>query len=131
MAVLVVGAAVGLAAVALTFASLMACELVTGTDSCGGPGLVVLLVVVVLMVLGGSAALRLFGVSEAGGISFLGVAMFVAVCLVALLPYLLELWMILVAPVLCALTFWVAHWIVTRFDEDILEEDQPELHDVR
>ena len=128
---LVVGAVVGLAAVAMTFASLQLCELVTGTDSCGGPGLVVLLLVVVLMVLGGSAALRLFAVPESGGISFLGVAMFVAVCLVALLPYLLELWMVVLAPVLCALTFWVAHWIVTRFDEDVLEDETAELHDVR
>lgn len=131
LAVLVVGAVVGLAAVALTFVSLQLCELVTGTDSCGGPGLVVLLAVVVLMILGGAAALRMLGVSEPGGLSFLGVAMFVAVCLVALLPNLLEVWMIVVAPVVSAITFWIAHWIVTRFDEDLLQEDGPPSHDVR
>ncbi len=131
VAALVVGAVIGLAAVVLTFVSLVGCELVTGTDSCGGPGLLVLLVVVVLMVLGGSALLRMFGVQDSGGLSFLGVAMFVALCLVALLPSLLEPWMIIVAPILCALTFGVAHWIVSRFDEEILEEEQPELHDVR
>ena len=32
---------------------------------------------------------------------------------------------------LCAITFWLAHWIVSRFDEDILNEDVPEAHDVR
>ena len=131
VAALVVGAVVGLAAVALTFASLLGCELVTGTDSCGGPGLLVLLAVVVLMILGGAAALRQMDVPDAGGLSFLGVAMFVAVCLVVLLPSLLEPWMIVVAPVLCALTFALAHWIVTRFDEDIMAEDGPEPHDVR
>ena len=130
-ATLVVGAVVGLAAVALTYASLKACELFTGTDSCGGPGLFVLLAVVVLMILGGSAALSMLGVPESGGISFLGVAMFVALCLVVLLPSLLEPWMIVVAPVLCALTYLLAHWIVTRFDEDILETDGPPQHDVR
>ena len=80
---------------------------------------------------GGATALRMFGVSDAGGVSFLGVAMFVAVCLVALLPNLLEPWMILVAPALCALTYVAAHWIVSRFDEDILEPDGPPPHDVR
>jgi hypothetical protein len=130
-AALLVGAAVGLAAVVLTYLSLQACELVTGTGSCGGPGLIVLLVVVALMILGGSSALRMFDVPDSGGLSFLGVAMFVAVCLVVLLPNLLEPWMIIAAPVLCALTFGVAYWIVTRFDEDILERDELEHHDVR
>ena len=122
---------VGLAAVALTFASLLGCELVTGTDSCGGPGLFVLLAVVVLMILGGAAALRQMDVPDPGGLSFLGVAMFVAVCLVVLLPSLLEPWMIFVAPVLCAVTFALAQWIVSHFDEDILDEEGPEPHDVR
>jgi hypothetical protein len=130
VAALVVGGLVGLTAVVLTFASLQLCELVTGTDSCGGPGLVVLLAVVVLMILAGSTALTMFGVPESGGISFLGVAMFVAICLVVLLPSLLEPWMVAVAPVLCALTFAVALWIVTRFDEEILEQEGPEPHDV-
>jgi L-lactate dehydrogenase complex protein LldE len=77
-------------------------------------------------------SLRMLGVSEPGGLSFLGVAMFVAVCLVALLPNLLEVWMIVVAPILSAITFWIAHWIVTRFDEDILvADDGPPPHDVR
>jgi hypothetical protein len=127
---LLVGGLVGLAAVVLTYVSLQACELVAGTASCGGPGLFVLLAVVVLMILAGSAALSMLGVPESGGLSFLGVAMFVAVCLVVLLPNLLELWMIVVAPVLCALTFLAAHWIVTRFDEEILETDGPR-YDVR
>ena len=128
---LLVGAVVGLAAVVLTYASLQACRLVTGAGSCGGPGLLVLLAVVALMILGGSAALSMLGVPESGGLSFLGVALFVALCLVVLLPSLLEPWMIVVAPVLCALTYLLAHWIVTRFDEDILETDGPPPHDVR
>ncbi len=131
IAALAVGAVVGLAAVALTFASLKGCELVTGTDSCGGPGLLVLLAVVVLMILGGATALRQLDVPDAGGLSFLGVAMFVAVCLVVLLPSLLEPWMVVVAPVLCALTYLMAQWIVSRFDEEILNEEGPEPHDVR
>ena len=89
------------------------------------------LLVVVLMILGGAAALRQMDVPDAGGLSFLGVAMFVAVCLVVLLPSLLEPWMVIVAPVLCALSFALAHWIVSRFDEDVLAEEGPEPHDVR
>src|SRR5688500_1887790 len=41
-AALAVGALIGLLAVLLTFASLKLCELVRGTDSCGGPGLLLL-----------------------------------------------------------------------------------------
>ena len=131
VASLVVGAIVGLLGVGLTFGALQTCDAITGTDSCGGPGLLVVLVVVVVMVMAGSALLRAFGVSEPGGLSFLGVAIFVAICLVFLLQQLLEPWMVVVGPVLCALGYGTANWVVNRFNTELLAEDSPEPHDVR
>ena len=131
VAALVVGAVIGLLGVALTYGSLQACDALTGTDSCGGPGLLVVLVVVVVMILAGSALLRAFGVPEPGGLSFLGVAIFVALCLVFLLEQLLEPWMVGVGPALCCLSFGTAHWIVNRFNTELLAEETAEPHDVR
>ncbi len=131
VAALVVGALVGLLGVGLTFGSLKACDAVTGTDSCGGPGLLVVLVVVVLMIMAGSALLRAFGVPEPGGLSFLGVAIFVALCLVFLLEQLLEPWMVVVGPALCLVSFGIAHWVVNRFNTELLAEEGAEPHDVR
>ncbi|GAA1931836.1 hypothetical protein [Nocardioides marmoribigeumensis] len=131
VAALVVGALVGLLGVGLTIGSLKACDAITGTDSCGGPGLLVVLAVVIVMVMAGSALLRAFGVSEPGGLSFLGVAIFVAICLVFLLEQLLEPWMIVVGPALCALGYGTAHWVVNRFNTELLAEDGPEAHDIR
>lgn len=130
-AALVVGAAVGLLGVLLTFVSLQACDALTGTDSCGGPGLLVVLAVVVVMIFAGKAALAAFGVPESGGLSFLGVAVFVAVCLVFLVEQLLEPWMVVVGPVLCALGYGAAYWLVNRFNTELLEEEGAEPHDVR
>jgi hypothetical protein len=131
VAALVVGAVVGLLGVVLTVGALQTCDAITGTDSCGGPGLLVVLVVVVVMVMVGTALLRAFGVNEPGGLSFLGVAIFVAVCLVFLIEQLLEPWMIVVGPVLCALGYGTAHWVVNRFNTELLADEQPEPHDVR
>ena len=60
----------------------------TSTDSCGGPGLLVLVVIVVVMILAGAALLKAFGVGEAGNISFLGVGLMVVVVLLFLLDHL-------------------------------------------
>ena len=131
VASLVVGAVVGLLGAALTVGALQTSDAITGTDSCGGPGLLVVLVVVVVMVMAGTALLRAFGVNEPGGLSFLGVAIFVAFCLVFLLEQLLEPWMLVVGPVLCALGYGTAHWVVNRFNTELLTDEQPEPHDVR
>ena len=126
-----VGAVVGLLGCALTLVGLKTCELITGADSCGGPGLLLLIVIVVLMVLAGAALLRLFTVEDATNLSFLGVGITVAVVLMFLLDYLYEPWMFLVMPVLTALAFLLARWITTRYVEDVLADDDHEVHDIR
>ncbi|QIK67662.1 hypothetical protein G7072_16065 [Nocardioides sp. HDW12B] len=122
VAALVVGAVVGLLGVVLTFLGLKGCELVTGTDSCGGPGLLVLVAILVAMVLGGAAMLRLFGVPDAGSVSFLGVGMLTVVILVLLLDVLLSVVMIVVIPVLTAGCFALARWVTTQLGEDVMAD---------
>ena len=129
-AVLVVGALVGLLGAALTFLGLQGCEVVTSTDSCGGPGLLVLIVIVVAMILAGAALLRMFRVPEAGNISFLGVGMLVVIMLLFLLDHLYDRWMTPVVVVLTALCFGVARWVARQISEDLFDDDT-EMHDVR
>ena len=120
---MLVGALVGLAGCGLTFFGLEGCELATGTDSCGGPGLLVLAVIVVAMVLLGALVLRAVRVSEAASISFLGVGIMTVVALIFLARHLYDPWMFVVVPVVTALSFGVARWIATRYAEDVLAGD--------
>ena len=128
-AALVVGALVGLVGCGATWAALQGCELATGTDSCGGPGLLVLIVIVVGMILLGAALLRIFGVPEPGNVSFLGVAIMVAVALVFLISYLFEPWMFVAIPVLTSVSYWLARWITTRWTDP--GDEETITHDVR
>ncbi len=120
VAALVVGALVGLLGVVLTFLGLRGCELVTGTDSCGGPGLLVLVAILVAMVLAGAAMLRLFRVPDAGSVSFLGVGVLTVVVLVLLLDVLTSLVMVVVIPVLTAGCYALARWVTTQLAEDVM-----------
>ena len=132
-AALVVGAVVGALGCALTWLGLQGCEVVTGTDSCGGPGLLVLVLILVAMVVAGTAALKLFGVQDAVNLSLLGVGLLAAVVLLFLTGYLDEPWMFLGIPALTALCFRLAHWVATsHIDQADLEPARrPERHDVR
>ena len=131
-AVILVGALIGLAGCVLTFLGLQGCELVTGTDSCGGPGLLVLVVILVAMVLLGGVVLRALRVAEAGNISFLGVGIMTVVALTFFADQLYAPWMFLVVPLVTALSFGVARWITTRYAEDVLEDHDDRPHyDVR
>ena len=122
VAALVVGALVGLLGVVLTFLGLQGCELVTGTDSCGGPGLLVLVAIVVAMVLAGAAMLRLFGVPDAGSVSFLGVGLLMVVVLVLLIDSLASPAMLVVIPVLTAGCFALARWVTTQLSDDVMAD---------
>jgi hypothetical protein len=129
-AAIVVGAVVGLLGCVLTYLSLLGCEVVTGSDSCGGPGLLVLVVIVVAMVLIGAALLRMFRVPEAGNLSFLGIGLMTTLTLVFLIDYLFEVWMFAVIPVLTALCFGLARWITTRWTDDG-DDEEYSPYDVR
>lgn len=127
-----VGAVVGAIGCVLTFLGLKGCELVTGTDSCGGPGLLVLIAIVVAMVLFGTALLKLFSVADAGNVSFLGVSIMTVVALLFLIDYLYDPWMFVVIPVVTALTYAMARWITTRYvDDDAIYSTESDWSDRR
>lgn len=113
----VVGLVVGAAGTALTYAALRGCEVVRGTESCGGPGLFVLVAILILMVLGGAVLLKLLGLSEPNGTSFLAIGVTTVVLLVALMESLFSPWMFLAVPVICAASYVLAEWVTTRFVE--------------
>ncbi|HEX4976885.1 MAG TPA: hypothetical protein VFV40_03370, partial [Nocardioides sp.] len=125
---LVVGALVGLVGTALTWAALQGCEALRGTDSCGGPGLLVLVAILVLMVLAGTLLLKALRVSEPNATSFLGVGLMTVIVLVTLMENLFSAWMFLAVPVLTALSYLAAQWVSTRFVDT--EEPSPGV-DVR
>ena len=129
-----VGALVGLLGCVLTYLGLQGCELVTGTGSCGGPGLLVLVVILVVMVIAGAVALKRLGVPEAGNVSFLGVGVMTVVALLFLIDYLYDPWMFLVVPAVTAVGFLLAQWVTTLYSDDIMgdEDDDGRPHvDIR
>ena len=128
VAAVLTGLLVGLAGTALTYVSLRGCEMLKGTESCGAPGLGLLVVIVVLMMLGGALVLKLLGVSDARGTSFLAIGLMCVVVLVTLMEDLFSAWMFIAVPLICAASYAVAHWVTTQFVE--AADDRPHV-DVR
>ena len=122
------GLVVGLLGTALTYVSLRGCEMLKGTESCGGPGLGVLVAILVLMVIGGALMLKLLGVSDPRGTSFLAVGLMSVIVLVTLMENLFSAWMFVAIPLVCGVSFAVAHWVTTRFVETV--DERPHV-DVR
>ncbi|MDF1605238.1 hypothetical protein [Nocardioides sp. YIM 152315] len=115
--VVLVGAVVGLAVVGLTWASLRTCEQVRGTSSCGTAGYPLLVLVLALAVVVGGVLLRLARVSDPVSTSILGVGLASVVALLFLVDSLDEPAMVVVIPVIAALTFAASHWVTTTFVE--------------
>jgi hypothetical protein len=128
VAAVLTGLLVGLTGTALTYVSLRGCEMLKGTESCGAPGLGLLVVIVVLMMLGGALVLKLLGVSDPRGTSFLAIGLMCVVVLVTLMEDLFSAWMFIAVPLICAASYAVAHWVTTQFVE--AADDRPHV-DVR
>ncbi len=128
VAAIVTGLVVGLAGTALTYVSLRGCEMLKGTESCGAPGLGLLVVIIVLMMLGGALLLSLLGVSEPRGTSFLAIGLMCVIVLVTLMEDLFSVWMFVAVPLICAATYALARWVTTQFVETA--DDRPHV-DVR
>ncbi|PUA82872.1 hypothetical protein [Nocardioides currus] len=114
-AALVVGAAIGLLAVLLTFGSLKLCEVVRGTDSCGGPGLLLLVATLVVLTYAGAWLLRAFGIDDPGSTSFLAVGLLTVVAVLFLLDVVYSWWMVIVVPLVGMATYALSWWVTTRF----------------
>ena len=116
-AALAVGALIGLLAVLLTFASLKLCELVRGTDSCGGPGLLLLVATLVVLTYVGGWLLRGFGIDDPGSTSFLAVGLLAVLAMLFFLDVIYSWWMVIVIPLVAMATYALSWWVTTRFVE--------------
>jgi hypothetical protein len=116
-AVVVTGLLVGLVVVGLTWASLRTCEAVRGTTSCGTAGYPMLGLVLVLAVLAGGTLLRLAQVPDPVSTSLLAVGCAAVIALVFLIDHLDQPAMVVVIPLVCAVTFAGAHWLTTAVIE--------------
>lgn len=114
-AALAVGALVGLLAVLLTFSSLKLCELVRGTDSCGGPGLLLLVATLVMLTYVGGWLLRGFGIDDPGSTSFLAVGLLAVLAMLFFLDVIYNWWMVIVIPLVAMATYALSWWVTTRF----------------
>jgi hypothetical protein len=113
-AALAVGALIGLLAVLLTFASLKLCELVRGTDSCGGPGLLLLVATLVVLTYAGGWLLRGLGIDDPGRTSFLAVELLAVLVMLFFLDVIYSWWMVIVIPLVAMTTYALSCWVTTR-----------------
>jgi hypothetical protein len=113
-AAILTGILVGLVSVGLGLVALEVFSDVRGVSSGGKQwGSLTFVVVMFIAMVLGDVLLRAFGTAHAGLISFLGVVL----TIVAILGLFLDLadsqWALLLVPVLGAVTYLVAHWLIT------------------
>lgn len=130
------GLLTGAVIVGLTSASFELCNTIRGTNSCGGPGILLLVAILVIAVVLGSMVLRLLKVPEPGSTSFLAVGLTSVIALLFLVDALFEWWMVIVIPLVSVATFVLSHWVTETFVETakpVSVIDEPEVvdHDVR
>jgi hypothetical protein len=114
------GVVVGAAGAGATYAAMLGCEGVRGTSSCGGgPGFVLLVAIVALMVLLGAGLLRALSVDQPTSTSVLAVGMVVVAVMLFLLDAVFSGWMFAAVPSLGAGAFLLAHWVTTRFGDEV------------
>ncbi len=126
IAVAVTGVVVGLTIVGLTFLSSRGCELVRGTGTCGGIGLVFLIAILVLGVLLGAVLLKAWQVADPMNSSFLAVGLVAVIAMLFFLTYIDEWWMVIVIPAISAGTYLLAWWITRTLVEGGEDEEAEE-----
>ena len=136
VAAAIAGLVAGAVIVGLTTASFSLCEAIQGTDSCGGPGIFLLLAILVLAVVVGTAILKLCQVGEGGSTSFLAVGLTSVIALLFLIDQLFEWWMLIAIPLVSVATFLLSPWVTSTFVEpepQVGLTSDPEVvdHDVR
>jgi hypothetical protein len=137
-AAVVTGLLVGAFVVAATSGALRLCSEISGTESCGNPGFLLLVAILVVAVLIGGLMLRAARVPEPSSTSFLAVGLMSVVALLFLVDQLLEWWMIVVIPLVSVATYLLSHWVTTTYIDPAAieqppaaEDEQPEAHDIR
>ncbi len=117
LAALLTGAAVGLVSILLAFVIGRGCDAVRGVSSCGAVGLFALLAILAIQVILGAVLLRAWRLPDPTTTSFLGVGLMAVFILFFLLSAVSSVWMVLVIPVLSALTFLLALWVTDTLVE--------------
>jgi hypothetical protein len=130
------GLLAGAVIVGLTSASFELCSRIQGTNSCGGPGIFLLVAILVIAVVLGTVVLRLLKVPEPGSTSFLAVGLTSVIALLFLVDLLFEWWMVIVIPLVSVATFVFSHWVTATFVEpakpvSVVDEPAVVPHDVR
>jgi len=117
-AAILTGVAVGLAAVALTWASERGCGALRGTSSCGGgPGFLLLVAILVVMATLGAGLLRALAVPGPGSTSVLGTGLLAVITMLFFVDVVFDWWMSIVVPLCAALTYALAHRVTTTYVE--------------
>ena len=117
VAATITGLVVGLLAVGLTYLGLIGCEGLNGTQSCGGPGLFLLVLILALLVAAGALLLSAWRVRDALNTSLLGVGLITVICLLLLVGLLFSPWMFVVIPLVGAVTFALAQWVTATYGD--------------
>lgn len=112
---LAIGAVVGVVLTALVYAGMQAFQAIYHTPAGDGVGAVLLVVVLVIAVLTGRWLLRLRGLPDPNATTLLGMMLIAIVTLGLLLPIVFSVWMLVITPVLGALSYLGAHLIIARF----------------
>lgn len=108
------GLLVGALAVAVGWASGVACEAVRGTSSCGGAvGLPILLAALVLLAWVGGLLLAVLGVRDARSTSLLAVGVLAVLVLVFLLGSLDHWWGVTALPIAAVVAYVGSWWLTT------------------
>ncbi|HEY0888944.1 MAG TPA: hypothetical protein VGE38_04965 [Nocardioides sp.] len=115
LAAALAGLLVAVALVGGTAGSLRACEAVGGSDTCGGPGFLLLVGILAVAVSLGALVLRWLGVPSGGTVSFLAVALVAVVTTTFLLDSLDSVVTTAVVAVLTVLAFVLARWVTARY----------------
>jgi hypothetical protein len=122
----IAGVVVGFGMVGATAASFNLCEAVRGTNSCGGPGVFLLIAILIGAIAVGAGILTASRVPGALSTSVLAVGLVSVVALLFLVEALFSPWMLVVIPLVSAGAFVGSHWIATNVDEDSTSESPAE-----
>jgi hypothetical protein len=113
----ITGILIGILACGATYVALQGCQRIKGTSACGGPGFLLLIAILIALVVIGGALLKAFRVTDPGSTSFLAVGLLSVFVLLFLVEVIFEWWMIIVIPIVAAVTFALSHWVTVRFIE--------------
>lgn len=109
------GLIVGAALTGLVYAGMQAFQAIYNTPAGDGVGAAVLVVVLVISMLVGRSLLKWRGLHDPNATTLLGVLLMLIVTLAALLPIVFSSWMLLITPLLGAVTYLLSHLLVTHF----------------